>query len=89
MNIVMVELYRQGKPKNLEKTCPCANFSTIDPSWTDQGVNPGLSADKPAPNHLCQGKVYKGFIPKPIYKLQLYPEDDRHCQQVIKLQTTD
>jgi hypothetical protein len=50
-----------GKPKNLEKTCPCVNFSTTDPTWTDTGVNPGLSAEKPVPNRLCQGKVYKGI----------------------------
>jgi hypothetical protein len=32
-----------GKPKNLEKTCSCANFSATDPTWTDREANPALA----------------------------------------------
>jgi hypothetical protein len=42
------------------------NLSTTDPTGTDPVEKPGLSAEKPSPNHLCHGKLYKGFIPRPI-----------------------
>jgi hypothetical protein len=31
-----------------------------------QGSQPGLSGEKPGPNRLSHGKVYKGFISRPI-----------------------
>jgi hypothetical protein len=78
-----------GKAEAFGETCPCAKFSTTDPTCTDPEANPGLSAEKPAPNNLRYGKVYKGCISGPILILQLSPENDRYCQQVIKPLTPD
>jgi hypothetical protein len=32
-----------GKTEELGETCPCANFSTTDPTWTDTEANPALA----------------------------------------------
>jgi hypothetical protein len=34
------------------KPCPSATRSTINPTWTDPGANPGLCGERPATNHL-------------------------------------
>jgi hypothetical protein len=39
------------------KTCPSATLSTTNPTWTDQGANPGLLGDRPATNDLSHGTV--------------------------------
>jgi hypothetical protein len=40
----------QGKLKYLEKTCPSATLSSINPSWPDLGSNPSHRIGKPATN---------------------------------------
>jgi hypothetical protein len=45
----------QGKPKYSEETCPNATLSTINPTWSDLGSNPGRRGGKPATNHLSYG----------------------------------
>jgi hypothetical protein len=37
------------------KTRPSATLSTINPTWTDPGSNPGLRGRKPAANSLSHG----------------------------------
>jgi hypothetical protein len=32
-----------GKTEELGETCPCANFSTTDPTWTETEANPALA----------------------------------------------
>jgi hypothetical protein len=46
------------------KTCPSATSSTINPTWTDPGSNPGLRGGRPAINRLSHGTVQirLGFI---------------------------
>jgi hypothetical protein len=36
-------------------TCPSATLSTINPTWTGPGSNPGLRGERPATNHLSHG----------------------------------
>jgi hypothetical protein len=45
----------RGKPTTLRKTCPSATLSTINPTWTDLGSNPGLRSERPATNRLSHG----------------------------------
>ena len=41
-----------------KKTCPFANLSTTDPTWTGLGSNPGgLRVEWPGTNHLCHGMI--------------------------------
>jgi hypothetical protein len=48
----------QGKTEVLrEKTCPIANLSTIDPTWTGLGSNHGLLGEWPGTNYLCHGVI--------------------------------
>jgi hypothetical protein len=37
------------------KTCPSATLSTINPTWTKPGSNPGLRGERPATNRLKHG----------------------------------
>jgi hypothetical protein len=37
------------------KTCPSANLSTTNSTWTDLGSNPGLRGESPATNRLTHG----------------------------------
>jgi hypothetical protein len=39
------------------KTCPSATLSTTNPTWYDQGVNPGLRDERPVTNCLSHGRV--------------------------------
>jgi hypothetical protein len=41
---------RNGRTRR--KPCPSATLSTTNPTWTDQGANPGLRGERPATNHL-------------------------------------
>jgi hypothetical protein len=34
------------------ETCPSATLSTTNPTWIDQGANPGLRGERPATNDL-------------------------------------
>jgi hypothetical protein len=45
----------RGKPTTPRKTCPSANLSTTNPTWTDPGSNPGLRSGRPATNSLSHG----------------------------------
>jgi hypothetical protein len=36
-------------------TCTSATLSTINPTWTDPGSNPGLRGGRPATNRLSHG----------------------------------
>jgi hypothetical protein len=42
----------QGKRKFSEKTCSSAALSTTNPTWPDQGSNPGHRGGKPATNRI-------------------------------------
>jgi hypothetical protein len=37
------------------KTSPSTTLSTINPTWTDPGSNPGLRGGKPVANRLSHG----------------------------------
>jgi hypothetical protein len=39
------------------KTCPSVNLSTTNPTWIDQGVNPGLLDERQATNYRSHGKA--------------------------------
>jgi hypothetical protein len=41
-----------GKLNNSEKTYPSATLSTKNPTWKDQGMNPGLHSERLVTNHL-------------------------------------
>jgi hypothetical protein len=41
-----------GETKEVGEPCPCANLSTINPTWNDQGANAGV---RPAANRLSHG----------------------------------
>jgi hypothetical protein len=45
----------RGKPKYSEKTCPSTTLSTTNPTWREQGSNPGLRGGKPATNRVSCG----------------------------------
>jgi hypothetical protein len=44
------------------KTCPSATLSTTNPTWPDQGSNPGLLGERPATNRLSHGTVRIGLL---------------------------
>lgn len=44
-----------GKPKYSEQHPPFSTFSTINSTWTDMGLNPGLCDKRLATNHLSYG----------------------------------
>jgi len=44
-----------GKWKYSEATCPIASLSSINPTWTGSGMNPGLRDDWPATSYLSHG----------------------------------
>jgi hypothetical protein len=37
------------------QTCPSANVSNINPTWTEPGANPGLRGGRPASSRLSPG----------------------------------
>jgi hypothetical protein len=39
------------------ETCLSATLSTINPTWTNLGSNPGLRGERPATNRLSHGKA--------------------------------
>jgi hypothetical protein len=41
--------------KTRRKTCPSATLSTINPTWIEPGVNPGLRGERPATKNLSYG----------------------------------
>jgi hypothetical protein len=40
------------------ETCPSVTFSTINPTWIEPGVNPGLRGERPAANDLSHGTAH-------------------------------
>jgi hypothetical protein len=49
-----------GENRSTErKTCPSATLSTINPTWTGPGSNPGLRSGKPAANRLSHGTALR------------------------------
>jgi len=42
----------RGKLKYSEETCPIASLSSINPTWTGPGMDPGLCGDWQAASHL-------------------------------------
>jgi hypothetical protein len=55
----LVERCRQENQKPQRDTCPSANLSTTNPTWTDLGANPGLHCEMLATDHLSYGMAYK------------------------------
>jgi len=57
----------RGKQKygTQRKTCPIATLSTINLTWTDLGLNLGLSGDRTVSNCLNHGTAYiwRKFLP--------------------------
>jgi hypothetical protein len=43
------------------ETCPSANSSTTNPTWTDLRSNPGLRGDRPATNRLSHDTALSGL----------------------------
>jgi DNA-binding protein H-NS len=47
---------------NSEKEkCPSVTLSTTNPTWTGQGVNPGLHGERPEPNCFSYGMDWPDF----------------------------
>jgi hypothetical protein len=46
----------------LGKTCPSATLSTINPTWTDPGSNPGLRCGRPATDRLSHGTALSNTL---------------------------
>jgi hypothetical protein len=47
-----------GKNRRVwRKTCPNATVFTINPTWTDPDVNPGLYSENPESNFLSHGRA--------------------------------
>jgi hypothetical protein len=44
------------------KTCPSAILSTINPTWTGPGSNPGLRGGRPATNRLSHGTAHLLYL---------------------------
>lgn len=44
-----------GKPKYSEQNPRFTTFCTINSTWTDVGLNPGMCDKRPASNHLSYG----------------------------------
>jgi hypothetical protein len=54
-----VEWYWQGKTRRTRrKTCPSATSSATNPTWTNQGSNPGFRGVRPATNRLSHGTAF-------------------------------
>jgi hypothetical protein len=49
-------------PKHSEKTCPSANLSITNPTWSDPGMNLGRSGGKPATNRLSYGAAMMTLV---------------------------
>jgi hypothetical protein len=45
----------RGNRNTRRKTCPSTTLFTINPTWLDPGLNPGLRCGKPATNRLSYG----------------------------------
>jgi hypothetical protein len=52
----------QGKPKYSEKPRLSATLFTTNPTWPEQGSNPGRSGGKPATNRLSYGAGNEGKL---------------------------
>jgi hypothetical protein len=48
--------------RNLRKTCPIVTFSTTNPTWIDQGANPGLHSETLATNDLSHGTATMNML---------------------------
>jgi hypothetical protein len=53
------------------KTCPSATLSTINPTWTEPGSNPGIRSNRPATNRLSHGTATTW--PLPVLYMYLFP----------------
>ena len=58
-----------------EKPCPNATLSTINPTWTDPGPNPGLRGERPATTRLSHGAAYTQVVTYTQYLLSNYIDD--------------
>jgi hypothetical protein len=53
------DTYRgEQKYSTQRKTCPSATLSTINLTWTDLGLNLGISGDRIVSNCLSHGTAY-------------------------------
>jgi hypothetical protein len=46
------DILTRKKWRTRRKTCPSATLPTTNPTWIDQGANPGLRGERPATNDL-------------------------------------
>jgi hypothetical protein len=84
MNTVMAEWYWQGKPKNSEKACP-----PQIPQGLIRDRNRTLALRSQLLTTCAMASSIRDSYQGLFKKLQLFPTDDRHCQKVIKLLTTN
>jgi hypothetical protein len=54
----LVKWKLSGESDVLEKTCPSATLSTINPSWLEQVLNPGRRGGRPVTNRLSYGAAF-------------------------------
>jgi hypothetical protein len=77
-------------PSTERKTCSGATLSTTNLTRTNMGSNPGLRGERPATNHLSNGKVFNECYQKmhtnisgvPEYEIK-YLECDRLVSFVV------
>jgi hypothetical protein len=48
--------------ENPEKTCPSANLSTTNPTWTDMGANQGLCGERWLTNYLSHCTTFRTMV---------------------------
>jgi hypothetical protein len=51
-------IYWRENRRTRRKTCPSATLSTTNPTWIDQGANPGLRGERLETNRLSHGTAY-------------------------------
>jgi hypothetical protein len=74
----------QGKSKYSEKTCPSAALSTTDPTWPDQGSNPGHRGGIPATNRMSYGTAARTAC-RGIKQLALHTDHSNHLVLKLKM----
>jgi hypothetical protein len=65
-----------------ERTCPSAALSTINPTWSDLGSNPGRRGGKPANNRLSYFATWNSALDINSYRFLLYTFRD-YCSRVF------
>jgi hypothetical protein len=67
-----------------KRTCPSVALSTINPTWTDQGANMGVSVERQATSRLRHGTVLDQMLLSELLCARI-----RHCLNELLLSFRD